>query len=160
MNKNKWIVLLIVIMLISICIIKLAGSESEQMEEITKESESKVLLYFYDEEGKVLAPEYRIISIEQLKENMEENILRELLKGPTLPNYKSVIPEETKINFTNISGDKMIIDFSKEFIVENETEEERACKIFSIVYTMTEIKEINEIEISVDGEFFVNEKRI
>ena len=91
---------------------------------------------------------------------MEENVLRELLKGPSLPNYQSTIPKETKINYTKISGDKMIIDFSKEFIVENETEEENARKIFSIVYTLTEIKEINQIEIYVDGKFLVNEKRI
>ena len=160
MNRKKWIMLLFISFMIGICILKLSNDEENKIIENIDQIETKVLLYFYDETEKILAPEYRIVSIELLKENIGENILLELLKGPTLPNYQRVIPEGTKVNATNISGDKMIIDLSKEFIVENETEEEYARKIFSIVYTLTEIKEINEIEIYVDGKFLVKEERM
>ena len=160
MNKKNNVMLIFVSVMIIICLIKLSDNKYNQDVENQEQFETKLLLYFYDSEEKILAPEYRIVSIELLKKNMEENVLRELLKGPSLPNYQSTIPKETKINYTKISGDKMIIDFSKEFIVENETEEENARKIFSIVYTLTEIKEINQIEIYVDGKFLVNEKRI
>ena len=160
MNKKKIGTLIFVCIMIVICLIKLSNSETNTVEEKLEQLETKVLLYFYNEEENILAPEYRIISIEKLKENMELNILNELLKGPTLPNYERTIPEETRINSTSISGDKMTIDFSKEFLVENENEEENARKIFSIIYTMTEIKEINEIEIYVEGKFLVSEKRM
>ena len=160
MNKNKWIMLIFVSVMILFCVVKLSNSENNSINGNQELPETKVLLYFYDSEEKILAPEYRIVSLELLKKDMEENMLIELLKGPTLPNYQRVIPEGTKVNATNISGDKMIIDFSKEFIVEDETEEENARKIFSIVYTMTEIKEINEVEIYVDGKFVTNEKRL
>ena len=161
MAKSKIITLIFVSIMSLFCIVKLAMEPNvQEVQAIGGGDNSKILLYFYDKKAKTLACEFRNIELNRIKENLEEVLITELLKGPELPDYEAVIPESTVLKDIKKEGMKIVLDFSKEFVVEGESEEERTKKIFAIVYTLTEIKEINEVEIRVEGEVYAVQKRI
>ena len=135
MTKSKILTLFFVCIMSVICIVKLAQEPVvQETQAIEGGDSSKILLYFYDRTSKTLAPEYRNIPLEEIKENLEETIVLELLKGPTLPEYERIIPIQTKLEKLEKDGSKIILNFSKDFVSDAETEEDRAKKIFSIVY--------------------------
>ena len=76
-----------------------------------------------------------------------------LLGGPKSENLKSAIPENVKVNSIIKSGESLIIDFSKEFIEnQNDSVEMQGLVISQIVDTMTQFTEVNAIKILIDGE--------
>ncbi len=134
----------------------------EQQEVATNELElqndsgenfSKVLLYFLNSE-KELVPEYRFVSLNDLKTDMPKLIMTELLKGPSLEENKSALPEGVKLISTEIRDNVASVNFSKEFASESEMEKVRLSKISAVVNTLTEIKEIDTVEILVEGEVY------
>ena len=98
--------------------------------------------------------------MEDIKNNMEETIIKELLKGPENIELISAIPSSTKLNSITLDGNKIVIDFSKEFKEEVEDELKNLHKIYSVVNSLTEITEINEVEIKVEGETYTNKIRL
>ena len=76
-----------------------------------------------------------------------------LLEGPTSEDVRSSIPENTKLNNVVRNGEVLVIDFSKEFIEnQNENVEEEGLAISQIVDTVTQFTEINSVKILIDGE--------
>ena len=67
-----------------------------------------------------------------------------------IPNgFTSIIPSDTKINSIELDKGILKVDFSKELLdVKKELEEK---VIESIIYTVTEVKEIDKVVIFVDG---------
>lgn len=63
--------------------------------------------------------------------------------------FKPIIPENTKIIDISFSGGLLKINFSKEFLNVDIKDEQRMLE--SIVYSLTELKEINYISIFVEG---------
>ncbi len=118
------------------------------------------MLYFLDSDEKELMPEYRYVSLERIKDNMYQTIIEELIKGPSTSEYKATVPKDTKINSINKDGNKVIVDLSKEYSQGVENSEEDLGKIYSIVNTLTEIKEIEEVEIKVDGKEITSKTRL
>ena len=120
MNKVKLSVLLI---LIIIGIIGLIISEEEMVvngDEIEANNlETKIVLYFSNLKTGELVKEYRYVNIEKIKENLIETIINELLKGPKNDELNLAIPSGTKVNFIKQSGDKIEVDFSKEYLEES-----------------------------------------
>ncbi len=165
MNKKKIFTLIFMAVMIGICIIKITTDEEIVINnEVFKSGETtKILLYFYDSEREMLAPEYREVSLNEIKENMEHTIVNELLKGPAISGFERVLPKGVKLNSIKVENGKATVDLSEELVgkeVNEASEEERVKKIFSIVYTLTEIKEINSVEIRVNGELYAEEKRM
>lgn len=113
-----------------------------------------------DSKGKELVPEYRYVSLDKIKDNMYQTIIEELIKGPSTSEYKATIPKDTKINSIKKAGNKVIVDFSKEYSQSVENSEKDLGKIYSIVNTLTEVKEIEEIEIRVDGKEITTKTRL
>ena len=65
---------------------------------------------------------------------------------------QSVIPEGTRILKTELKGDMVYVDLSKEFI-DNHTGglEAETTTIYSIVNTLTELNEVNSVKILING---------
>ena len=64
-------------------------------------------------------------------------------------NLKGLIPSNTKINKIDFINSTLIIDFSSDLLKVNKNLEEKV--IESIVYSLLEIKGVNNIQIKIDG---------
>ena len=64
-------------------------------------------------------------------------------------NLKGLIPSNTKINRIDYVNNTLIIDFSSDLLKVNKDLEEKV--IESIVYSLLEIKGVNNIQIKIDG---------
>lgn len=64
-------------------------------------------------------------------------------------NLKGLIPSNTKINKIDFVNNTLIIDFSSDLLKVNKDLEEKV--IESIVYSLLEIKGVNNIQIKIDG---------
>lgn len=88
-------------------------------------------------------------TIEQTKE-----IIEALTKNTKKSNYirdgfKPIIPDGTKILDLKLEENILTINFSKEFLNINESDEEKM--IEAIIYSLTEIKDVKKISIFVEG---------
>ena len=89
------------------------------------------------------------------EDNIEDNI-KNIISNLTISsnskfpdNLKAIIPKNTKLNNITIEDDLVIIDFSKELL--NIDEELSHKLIESIVYSITELNDINRVNITVDS---------
>ena len=64
-------------------------------------------------------------------------------------NLESIIPEKTKLNSVNIENDSVTLDFSKELL---KVDEYLSTKLIeAIVFSITEIDDINKVNITVES---------
>lgn len=66
-------------------------------------------------------------------------------------NLKGLIPKNTKLNKVTIENDLVSLDFSREFM--NVDEETSLKLIESLVYSITELDDINKVNISIEGNY-------
>lgn len=122
-------------------------------EEISEEQMRQTIVSLYFKAGEEVVPEARLIDVKELLNNPYEEILNMLIEGPKNSNLEKTIPEGTKINKIKKEADTLIIDFSEEFINNHKGgEKEEKITIKSIVNTITELTEINEVKILINGE--------
>lgn len=123
-------------------------------EEISDEQlrETTVSLFYVNANNEVSA-EIRKIDSKILMKNPYYEVMNLLLKGPKSGDLKNFIPENVRINSIEKKGECIVIDFSKEFIEnQNENVEYHGLVISQIVNTMTQFTEINAVKILIDGE--------
>lgn len=123
-------------------------------EEITDEQvrQTIVSLYFTSKETNELEPEARLIDIKEIMNNPYEKLVNLLIEGPKNEKNKKIIPENAKLNKTYLENDCVVLDFSSEFLnYSKENEKEKANIINSIVNTLTELTEVNQVKILIDG---------
>ena len=159
MNKGKFIIILLSI-IIAIVFGIISRDEKNEVIKFDDLKETKIVLYFSNPETKELVKEYRYVNIEDIKKDISNTIVTELLKGPENKELVTQIPKETRINSILTENEKIIIDFSKEFALNSEDELENLHKIYSVVNSLTEITEINEVEIKVEGKTLTNKVRL
>lgn len=123
-------------------------------EEITGEQlrQTVITLYFLDPATNNLTPEARQIDARELLDNPYELLINLLMEGPKNEKLLKLIPENTKLNSTQIKDNILYIDFSEDFIKEQELgKEQEELIIKSIINTVTELTEINKVAILIDG---------
>lgn len=156
-------ILLIVVILVGYFAIQyVKNKQSDAMpeeytpqEEITEEQvrQTIVSLYFPSKEKEGLNPEARLIDIKEIINNPYEKLIGLLIEGPKNEKNKKIIPENTKLNQSYLEKDCVILDFSKEILnyaKDNEKEKENLIK--SIVNTLTELTEVNQVKFLIEGE--------
>lgn len=124
-------------------------------EEITEEQlrETIVTLYFEDSESGNLIPEARKINAKELVNNPYDLIINLLINGPKNNKLIKLIPENTKINNIKINNGIIYLDFSDDFINNQNLGKIQEEKIInSIKNTFKELTEINGIFITINGE--------
>ena len=88
-------------------------------------------------------------------EKVEDNI-KSIINNLTISdeskfpdNLESIIPKKTKLNSINIENDSVTLDFSKELL---KVDEELSIKLIeAIVFSITEIDDINKVNIKVES---------
>lgn len=164
-NKLRFIVgiLLILIVVGGFFGIKIAKNKSQETsigeeytpeEEITDEQDkmATVNLYFPNKEKNKLEIETKLVDIRQMMNIPYEKIFNLLKEGPKKENLENIIPKNTKVLKTYMDKDCLVIDLSKDFLnYDMEKENAKENLINSIVYSLTELNEVNNVKILIEG---------
>lgn len=86
---------------------------------------------------------------EQIKEIIETLTINSKKSTYIRDRFKPIIPENTKIIDLKLDNEILTINFSKEFLTVNETNEEPMLE--ALIYSLTELKEIKKIKILVEN---------
>ncbi len=153
----KIILIIVVVALVGIFIVfnfsaeKVENEENiiEPEEEISEEQarQTIVTLFFEDKTSMQLAKEERNVDAKELLNNPYKFIVELLIQGPKEENLKKIIPDGVKINKVNINGDIVTLDCSEEILNMSGTN-----AIYSIVNSLTELKEVNGVKFLINGE--------
>lgn len=129
-------------------------SEYIPEEEISEEQlrKTNITLFFYDKRTEELGTEIRQIDSKQLLDNPERLLIEYLIEGPKDETLTKLFPENTKLINYRIEKDIIYLNFSEEFINnENTNETEQRLLIKSILKTIIQLNEINGIKIIING---------
>lgn len=75
------------------------------------------------------------------------------MSEPKSSNLQKILPEGVEILDAKIEGDIVYINFSEEFIENQEDDiEKQKIAVYSIVNTLSELSEVNGIKILINGE--------
>lgn len=126
------------------------SNETSYPEEIISINELTMPLYIKDQNGYVART-----NIIKKKDNDIEYIINLLTKGSLYENYLPVnfeplIPENTKLLNYSLNDKVLKLNFSKEFLLVNENDEEKM--IESLIYSLCELESIDKILIYVENE--------
>lgn len=116
-----------------------------------------ISLYFANEEGTKLKLEKRYIPMSDMKKPTNELaslIIKELINGPAKGSgLKATIPAEAKLRSNvKVDGGVATVDFSKEFKEKHPGgKNAEQLTIYSIVNSLTELKDISEVKFKIDG---------
>ncbi len=124
----------------------------EEINDVMKEKEQRcITIYLIDENDFVAMSTINESSNETLErvrsiiEALTINSGKELKEG-----FKAIIPEGTKLYSVSLNDGMLKVDFSKEILKVSKNDEEKM--IESIIYSLTEIREIDKVMIFVEGE--------
>ncbi|NLM74804.1 MAG: GerMN domain-containing protein [Clostridiaceae bacterium] len=115
-----------------------------------------VILYFADEQEAKLVKEIRYVDISEAKKGAEvlaSIMVKELIAGPKTDKVKRLIPEGTNLRGPVKIEDRVAtVDLTKEFIEKHPGGDTLAeLTIYSIVNTLTELKDIERVKIIING---------
>jgi spore germination protein GerM len=156
MDKRKTIIVLVVIAVIIVLLLLISNRKDKNTELIDPNEENirvvQIALYFKDNNTQKLDKEYRFVNIEDVKVDVAGTIMKELINGPTYENLVATMPTGTKVNNIEIKNNQIILDVSKEFM-DNKSSSlaDQTLTIYSVVNSLTEIKEIDQVKFLVDG---------
>jgi len=81
-----------------------------------------------------------------------KEVMAELLKGPQTNDLSRVIPEGTILKGITLEYGVAYADFSEELLQANVGSEAEAVLVDSIVKTLTQLEEVDSVQILVEGE--------
>ena len=115
-----------------------------------------VVLYFGDEAKTKLIKEIRYVDIKEAKkgaETLASIMVKELITGPKAKGLTAVIPEGTSLRAPVTIEDRVAtVDFTKEFVDNHPGGKELAeLTVYSIVNSLTELKDIERVKITING---------
>ena len=115
-----------------------------------------VVLYFGDEAKTKLIKEIRYVDIKEAKkgaETLASIMVKELIAGPKAKGLTAVIPEGASLRApVTIEGRVATVDFTKEFVDNHPGGKELAeLTVYSIVNSLTELKDIERVKIAING---------
>ena len=118
--------------------------------EDTQYRNTAISLYFQDKTTKNLQIETRLIDSKELLKNPYVKLISLLLEGPDNDNYESAIPNGTRVISVIQDGEVLVVNLSKEFLI-NDNPEMQSNAIYSIVNTVTELKEISSVKFLIEN---------
>lgn len=117
-------------------------------------AEKEITLYFADSQAMYVVPEKRTVYVSKDISDAEfyRIVIEELIKGPDTENLYRTIPEEVGVEYVELEGDLLKVDFSQEMHTEHwRGAAGESMTINSIVNTMTEFGNIRRVMPTVDG---------
>lgn len=156
---QKWIILGVVILIVVIGAIVVfnVNIETEYIPESeieeTELRKTIVSLYFLEKETGEISKETRLIDSKELLKNPYEKILNMLIEGPKGVTLDKIIPDGVSIKESKFENGTVIINFSSEFKdIEN-----KEVTIEAIRKALTELNEVTDITVLIEGEEYNNE---
>ena len=113
--------------------------------------QTKVILFFANSETGELETEIKVVDAKTLIENPCKQLMEWLIKGPQSSNLRKLIPEGTVLHDVKLEDSCAIVNVSNEFL-NYETEENKLKIINSIVNTLTNLKEVESVKFTINGE--------
>ena len=112
-----------------------------------------VTLYFINSDNGSIQSESRLIDSKELLREPYTALIGMLIKGSNDTKLKSAIPENTRVLGTTFNRGCVTVNLSKEF-VDNAPENvnDKANMIYTIINTLTELKEVQSVRFLIDGE--------
>lgn len=129
-----------------------SSNPTDSQEPQNQPAKEKVTLYFSDEQALFLVAEEREISKSADKQQLVKSLVEELVKGPTKKGLGLTVPQGVKVNEVKLENGLVTVDLSKELQTNHwggSTGE--TMTIYSLVNTLTEIPEVTQVQILVDG---------
>ena len=116
----------------------------------------QVRLYFADQDGTRLVKEIRYIDMNDAKQGTEQQatlLVKELVKGPSNSTLKSTMPEGSSLRSPiKVENRTATVDMTKEFVDNHPGgKEAEEMTIFSVVNTLTELKDIETVKFLING---------
>lgn len=113
--------------------------------------EHEAVLYFASNSVNKLASEKRTVFYEN-KEDVYEAVIEALIKGPETDKCSVSINRDTIVNSVKVNDKVATVDFTSSFTKYNTggSTKELLC-LYSVVNTLCEFPEIDEVLITVDG---------
>ena len=116
----------------------------------------QVHLYFSNEDGTKLVREIRYVDMNEAKQGTEQLaslLVKELVKGPYNTTLKPTIPQGASLrSHVKLENRTAIVDMTKEFVDNHPGgKEAEEMTIFSIVNTLTELKDIEKVKFQING---------
>lgn len=114
-------------------------------------------LYFTNADNKKLVLEVRYITLEEAKKStasVASLVVKELISGPSKTSgLIKTIPDGTKlVNSVSVSSGVATVNLSKEFISNHPGgKDASAVTIYSVVNSLTELKDISKVKFTIDG---------
>lgn len=155
---QKWIILIVIaiILIVGTIIVLNIDIETEYVPETevsqTALRKTIITLYFRNKENGEIDKETKLIDSKLLLRDPYQELLNILISGPENKNLEKLIPEGTKILETVFENGCVTINFSKEFIENSIDEVKKVQAIYTIFETLTELTEVNDIKILIEGE--------
>lgn len=148
-NSKQWIALIAIVCII-ILVVRIGTRGPVNKYTISSSSSGEVeglyKVYFAAATDVCLLPEYR------LGAGTINERLQTLLKGPQSSHLVGIMPEETRVISLQLEDDILYINFSEELITNHRGgSSSELMTIYGLVNTMTEIPEIDQIQILVAG---------
>lgn len=155
--RKKILIILIAVILLVIAIVAFVMSRTET--EIVPEGEIEnidlrktiISLYFQDKESKSLKIETRLIDSKNLLKNPYKTLIEMLIAGPENDMFETVIPSRTRVISTDLSGNCLTINLSKEFLENSGDAVQKSNSLYQIINTVTELTEVNSVKFLIDG---------
>jgi germination protein M len=115
-----------------------------------------VTLYFSNQDGTGLINEIHYLSMDDAKQGTEQLaslLVKELVKGPSNSELKATIPEGAALRSqVKVENRTATVDMTKEFVDNHPGgKEAEEMTIFSIVNTLTELKDIETVKFLING---------
>lgn len=109
--------------------------------------QATVTLYFSDGQAQHVIPEQRTVDLGGMSQ--PEAVIRALLSGAEDPFLLRPLPEATALNSIEVRDGIATVDLSKAVRVQGSAAESIAVR--AIVYTLTELAEVDRVQILIDG---------
>lgn len=108
-----------------------------------------ITLYFSSADGQSLVAEEREIT-RDINTSLERLVIEELLEGPVGDTLLGTIPQETKIINITVDDSVCYVNFNETFL-NGIPEEADYITIYSIVNSLSELSNINKVQILING---------
>ena len=105
-------------------------------------------LYLLNEDNYLVKVDF-LLTKDNIKDNIKMIINELSINNKKYLPLKGIIPSNTKLNNIDLNDNTLTIDFSNDLLKVNKHLEEKV--IESIVYSLLELKEIDNVKISIDG---------
>jgi N-acetylmuramoyl-L-alanine amidase len=89
-------------------------------------------------------------------EEVATKIIDSLLAGPQIKEHLRLIPQSTKLLNLEIKDNIAYVNFNKDLISINSGGDGELLKINSIIYSLTQLPEINQVQVLIEGKSFNN----